>query len=121
MKRKIRALTSYDYHDHDPVVDEMRTMWQQSGLRLSKIAELSGLSISTLHRWFIKVDIDSPQHRSVAAFKRALGYDTRDYQTDKLTSVSQIRRGARFIDVKWRGKVIRFPGPGARHPSAVTQ
>src|SRR5262245_43257195 len=59
---------------HDPALDGMRTAWQDSGLSLKKISEITGISTSTLYNWN-KLKTRRPQFASVMSFYRALGYD----------------------------------------------
>lgn len=111
-RRTISYHHTYNFSDWDPVLDELLSMWRTSKMPLVELATISGVRTDTLKRWFRiggRKPPHSPWHKNVAAVKRAMGYDSRDFQSDKLTSISAIRQGVRFKKVKWRGKVISFP------------
>lgn len=71
-----RLYKTYLFKDKDPVIDLLRTVVKDTGIEFSEIAERSGVSHQTIARWFYG-DTKRPQHASVAAVARALGYDFR--------------------------------------------
>jgi transcriptional regulator with XRE-family HTH domain len=64
---------SYSFIDKDPIIDEVRTIVQQSGSTYKQISEDSGVSMQTLSAWFIG-ETRRPQAASLNAVARALGY-----------------------------------------------
>lgn len=75
-KRTILAYKTYSFKDKDPVVDELRTIVQDSKASYTKIHEMSGVSTTTLYNWF-DGPTKRPQYATVMAVARALGYDYR--------------------------------------------
>jgi hypothetical protein len=63
----------YQFRDQDPVIDEMRYLLRASKLKLSKVAENTGLSVSTLYNWFVTKRTISPRHDSVKIFFGSFG------------------------------------------------
>ena len=43
---------SYSFVDKDPIIDEIRTVFQDSGVTKQWIEEQSGVTSATLHAWF---------------------------------------------------------------------
>lgn len=64
---------SYNFVDKDPIIDEIRTIYENSGTNYRWIAEHSGVSTSTIANWF-GGDTKRPQAASINAVLRALGY-----------------------------------------------
>ena len=64
---------SYNFVDKDPIIDEIRTIVQDSGSTYKQIHEDSGVSTATLSAWFAG-DTRRPQAASINAVLRALGY-----------------------------------------------
>jgi transcriptional regulator with XRE-family HTH domain len=64
---------SYNFIDKDPIIDELRTVVQDSGHSYKQIHEDSGVSTQTLSNWF-SGDTRRPQAASLNAVARALGY-----------------------------------------------
>ena len=93
-ERKLKLYKSYTFggQDHDPVIDQMRTLMQDEGLNGNKIAELSGLSTTTISNWFNRKRTKShkptmrPQFASVMAFTRSVGYDLRFVKPERRVS-----------------------------------
>ena len=65
---------SYNFRDKDPVIDELRTVVQDSGASYTQINEESGVSTSCLYQWFHGAT-RRPSHAAVAAVASALGYE----------------------------------------------
>lgn len=78
---------SYSFKDKDPVIDEVRTIVQDSGASYQQIEEASGVSKSCLYNWFHGAT-RRPSYAAVAAVAGALGYD--------------------FVMAQRRGKVVKF-------------
>ena len=64
---------SYNFVDKDPIIDEIRTIVQDSGSTYKQIHEDSGVSANTLSAWF-SGDTRKPQAATINAVLRALGY-----------------------------------------------
>ena len=65
---------TYLFKDKDPVVDLLRTIVKETGMSYKEIADKSGVSHATIMNWFYG-DVKRPQHATVMAVVRALGYD----------------------------------------------
>jgi transcriptional regulator with XRE-family HTH domain len=65
---------TYNFVDKDPVVDLLRTIIKETGMSYKEIADKSGVSQGTLMRWFYG-DVRRPQHATIMAVTRAMGYD----------------------------------------------
>jgi len=72
---------SYVFRNKDPVIDETRTLVQDSGSSYAEISKDSGVSVTTLYAWF-HGKTKRPQSASIEAVGRALGYK-RVWQPDK--------------------------------------
>jgi transcriptional regulator with XRE-family HTH domain len=70
---KIHVYNTYRFKDKDPVIDEMRTMQEDSGMSYEDISVKSGVSKSTQYNWF-HGKTRRPQSATVEAFGRALGF-----------------------------------------------
>jgi hypothetical protein len=64
---------SYNFVDKDPIIDEVRTVFQESGVNYAWLQEQSGVTIATLHNWF-DGETKRPQAATINAVLRALGY-----------------------------------------------
>jgi hypothetical protein len=64
---------SYNFVDKDPIIDEIRTVYQDSGVNYKWIEDNSGVSSATLAAWF-NGKTKKPQSATVEAVLRALGY-----------------------------------------------
>jgi DNA-binding phage protein len=64
---------SYSFRDKDPVIDEMRTLVNDSHKSYRDIHEASGVSVSTMYNWF-EGTTKRPQYATVMAVVYALGY-----------------------------------------------
>lgn len=76
---------SYSFKDKDPVIDELRTIVQDSGDSYSQIESKSGVTTSTLYNWFGGTT-KRPQFASIMAVSRALGYDLQFVKARRNTS-----------------------------------
>jgi hypothetical protein len=64
---------SYNFVDKDPIIDEIRTVYQDSGANYAWVHEHSGVSTNTLNNWFSGVT-KRPQAATINAVLRSLGY-----------------------------------------------
>ncbi len=64
---------SYNFVEKDPIIDEVRTIYQESGANYVWIHEHSGVSTGTLNNWF-SGQTKRPQAATVNAVLRSLGY-----------------------------------------------
>jgi transcriptional regulator with XRE-family HTH domain len=64
---------SYNFTEKDPIIDEIRTVVQDSGATYKQIHEDSGVSTATLSNWFAG-KTRRPQAATVNAVLRSLGY-----------------------------------------------
>lgn len=78
--RSLGMYKTYSFRTKDPVIDEIRTIIKDEGAKYKDIADTSGVSEGTLYNW-LHGATRRPQHASVMAVTRALGYD---YQLVKL-------------------------------------
>lgn len=63
---------TYNFIDKDPVIDELRTMMQDSDMDYEDIYEASGVRVATLKAWF-EGKTRRPKSSSIEAVGRALG------------------------------------------------
>jgi hypothetical protein len=64
---------SYNFIDKDPIIDEIRTLYQDSGANYAWVHEHSGVAVGTLASWF-DGPTKRPQAATLNAVARALGY-----------------------------------------------
>lgn len=64
---------SYSFIDKDPIIDEVRTMVNDSGANYKWIEEHSGVTSATLYNWF-NGRTKKPQAATLNAVARCLGY-----------------------------------------------
>jgi transcriptional regulator with XRE-family HTH domain len=64
---------SYSFKDKDPIIDEIRTVYQESGATYKWVSDASGVTSTTLNNWF-KGKTKKPQAATINAVLRALGY-----------------------------------------------
>jgi hypothetical protein len=70
---KTFTYTSYNFIDKDPIIDEIRTVYQDSGVNYRWVNEHSGVSVGTLTNWF-SGSTRRPQAATINAVLRSLGY-----------------------------------------------
>ena len=68
----MKKYTTYVFKDYDPILDELRTVVMDSGLKFSQIAEC-GVSQSTLYSWFKKRKTRRPQFATISAVALSCG------------------------------------------------
>jgi hypothetical protein len=64
---------SYSFTDKDPIIDEVRTIYQDSGVNYAWIHEHSSVTPATLSAWF-SGKTRKPQAATINAVLRCLGY-----------------------------------------------
>jgi transcriptional regulator with XRE-family HTH domain len=64
---------SYNFVDKDPIIDEIRTVYQQSGVNYKWLEDNSGVTAQTLSNWFTG-KTKKPQAATINAVLRSLGY-----------------------------------------------
>jgi hypothetical protein len=64
---------SYNFVDKDPMIDEIRTIWEQSGATYKWINGESGVSTQTIAKWF-DGKTRRPQAATMNAVLRSLGF-----------------------------------------------
>jgi transcriptional regulator with XRE-family HTH domain len=64
---------SYNFVDKDPIIDEIRTVVEDSGEKYARIEDMSGVSANTMRAWF-EGATRRPQAATINAVLRALGY-----------------------------------------------
>jgi transcriptional regulator with XRE-family HTH domain len=64
---------SYNFTDKDPIIDEVRTLYEEAGVNYKWISDESGVSQGTLTNWFSGTT-KRPQAATINAVLRALGY-----------------------------------------------
>lgn len=70
--RSFGIYPAYLFKDHDPILDRLDTLYELTGTKLTRVAELSRVSIGTLINWRSR-RTKRPQFSTVAAVVRAIG------------------------------------------------
>jgi len=76
MARTIHGYKTYNFKDKDPIIDQLRTLVEDSGKNWKDIADESGICKSTLYGWF-QGNTLRPKFCTIMAVTRALGGDIR--------------------------------------------
>ena len=72
----LKPYKTYMFRDRDPVIDMLRTVWGDSGIKsYAKLSEATGVSASTYSAWWSKGSTRRPNHCTVVATARAMGKD----------------------------------------------
>lgn len=85
---RIHIYRNYQFLNKDPVIDKMRTLIRDEGLKWSDAAKISDIAPATLDNWF-RGSTRRPQFSSVAALTMSLGY-----------TMEFVRGGKKKIDVE---------------------
>jgi hypothetical protein len=93
---------SYNFIDKDPMIDEVRTIVEQSGATYQWINSTSGVSITTISKWF-DGSTRRPQAATMNAVLRSLGYKLGVVEWQKVIVPDAGRRPA------------SAPAPSTRH------
>jgi len=81
-RRTIKVYDSYSFIEKDPIIDQMRTAWEDSGHTYVWCAKVSGLSSGTISNWF-GGKTKRPQNAACCAFMGALGFEHRWVKTSE--------------------------------------
>jgi hypothetical protein len=65
---------TYMFRDKDPVIDVLRTIMDKERLDLNVVAADAGVAVTTITAWLYGIT-RRPQHATVMAVCRAMGYD----------------------------------------------
>jgi DNA-binding phage protein len=86
---------TYSFKEKDPIIDHMRTIVQDEGLKHSEIHALSGVSSTTLYNWF-EGETKRPQFATVMAVARSMGYDLKlvSKKSRKVTNIAGVRKAS---------------------------
>jgi hypothetical protein len=82
----MRVYDTYRFIDKDPVIDEMRTAWRDSGMKVSTVARIANMASATPTSWF-GGKTKRPQNASICAFMGALGFERRWVRTTRMRSI----------------------------------
>lgn len=88
MAAKFHVYRNYSFLHKDPVIDKMRTLVADEGLKWKDAALIADMSPSTIENWF-KGSTRRPQFSSIASLTHSLGY-----------SMEFRRQGNKKIDVE---------------------
>jgi hypothetical protein len=101
-----RVYRTYRFIDKDPVIDEVRTIVQDEGLMksLKIVSQLSGLSMTTLNKWF-GGETRKPQNASVMAVITALGYERKFVKSRSLDVERELEFAVAWLK-KERAKAV---------------
>ena len=70
----LKLYKSYSFRDKDPVIDRIRTIFEDQHVKYKTMEEESGVNAGTLYNWF-RGPTKRPQFATIMAVVRALGYD----------------------------------------------
>ena len=70
----LKLYKSYNFRTKDPAIDLLRTAIADTGVSYARIERDSGVTTTTLRNWF-HGKTRRPQHATVMAVARAIGYD----------------------------------------------
>lgn len=71
MKRFGAIYPSYRFKDHDPIIDYVDTLIGDAKIKRPHLAEISGVSATTLRNWSLR-KTKRPQFATIAAVVRSL-------------------------------------------------
>jgi transcriptional regulator with XRE-family HTH domain len=101
--RSLGVYKSYSFRTKDPVIDELRTVVKDEAVSYQQISEASGVSAGTLHNWFHGTT-RRPQHASIMAVTRAMGYDYELVKSGKSLVVAKVAKPGHNSKRKKNGK-----------------
>jgi len=96
-KKGLRLYRSYNFRDKDPVIDRIRTIVQDEGLKYKDIERLSSVKAQTLTNWF-EGETKRPQYATIAAVTSALGYKTDFVKAKEINYEREIAKARREIE-----------------------
>lgn len=68
----MKAYKSYNFIDKDPVIDELRTIFQRNRITYAFVEQKSGVTSQTMRNWF-EGKTKRPLNSTVEAVVRAIG------------------------------------------------
>lgn len=93
----LRLYRSYNFRDKDPVIDRIRTIVQDEGLKFADIERLSSVKATTLNNW-LNGPTRRPQYATVAAVTMALGYEPSFAKKKHINYEREIAKAKREIE-----------------------
>lgn len=87
---------SYVFKDKDPVIDRIRTIVQDEGIKEKNLAIISGVSVTTLTNWF-EGETRKPQYATIAAVTMSLGYETQFVKAKKVNYDKEFEKASKEI------------------------
>lgn len=91
----LRLYRSYNNVTKDPAIDMLRTAMRDEGIGEKELATLSGVGNSTIQNWFGGVT-KRPQHITLAAAAKAMGYDWTLHQAQKMNYAEEMPKAERW-------------------------
>lgn len=97
MAARYHIYRNYSFLNKDPVIDKMRTLVQDEGLKWHDAARIADMSPATLDNWF-KGSTRRPQFSSIASLTHSLGYsmEFRKEGNKKLDVEAELEAAANF-------------------------
>lgn len=90
----VSVYKTYRFMDKDPVVDQLRTIFEDEHASYEKVSADSGISATTFYNWF-HGKTKRPQHATVVACLRALGYDYKIVKGGRIVPMPKAGRAAK--------------------------
>lgn len=89
---------SYMFKDKDPVIDRLRTLFQDNGITNESVQEAGGPKAATLRAWFEGKTL-RPQHATLNAALRTTGHEFTitpiSFRTLKKAKTNSKKRGSK--------------------------
>jgi len=92
----MRPYKTYMFRETDPIIEELRTVVADSGLRLRQIADC-GVSTSTMYNWFRKGKTRRPQFATISAVALACGAEGVKFVHGKPVFIMPPRRKLKVV------------------------
>jgi len=89
----LRLYKSYNFTDKDPIIDQLRTLVQDSGMSYRDVHDASDVSISCMYQWF-HGKTRRPTHAAIMAVIRACGYDLKMVRRARVIDMAERRKRA---------------------------
>ena len=89
---------SYSFKNKDPVIDRVRTIVADEGLKYGEIHLISGVSATTLKNWF-EGETRKPQYATIAAVTSSLGYKQEFVRSKKVNFDAELEKARKEIEV----------------------
>lgn len=110
---------SYSFVDKDPIIDEIRTIYQASGSSYKEVHENSGVSANTLSAWF-SGPTKKPQSATINAVLRSMGWklapvpiDTKAY-VEPTAAPPSAKTAAKPVSVRHVVQMSKYKQRGGR-------